>query len=47
MALVGLARVVEYRLADGPAALASAVSTDRRFSVVHLDPPWRGSYHTI
>lgn len=44
MALAGLARVVEYRLADGPAALASAVSTDRRFSVVHLDPPWRGSY---
>jgi predicted RNA methylase len=44
MALAGLAGVVEYRLADGPAALASAVSTDRRFSVVHLDPPWRGSY---
>jgi len=44
MALAGLAGVVEYRLADGPAALASAVSAGRRFSVVHLDPPWRGSY---
>jgi predicted RNA methylase len=44
MALAGLARVVEYRLADGPAALASAVKTDRRFSIVHLDPPWRGNY---
>jgi 16S rRNA G966 N2-methylase RsmD len=44
MALAGLASVVEYRLADGPATLASAVSTDRRFSIVHLDPPWRGSY---
>lgn len=44
MALAGLAGVVEYRLADGPATLASAVSTDRRLSVVHLDPPWRGSY---
>jgi predicted RNA methylase len=44
MALAGLASVVEYRLADGPATLASAVSTDRRFSIVHLDPPWRGNY---
>ena len=44
MAVAGLASVVEYRLADGPATLASAVSTGRRFSVVHLDPPWRGSY---
>ena len=44
MALAGLASVVEYRLADGPATLASAVSTDRRFSIVHLDPPWRGTY---
>jgi 16S rRNA G966 N2-methylase RsmD len=44
MALAGLAGVVEYRLADGPAALASAVGTDRRFSIVHLDPPWRGTY---
>ncbi len=42
--LAGLARVVEYRLADGPAALASAAGTDRRFSIVHLDPPWRGTY---
>jgi len=44
MALAGLADVVEYRLADGPATLASAVSTHRRFSIVNLDPPWRGSY---
>jgi predicted RNA methylase len=44
MALAGLAGAVEYSVADGPAALASAVSADRRFSVVHLDPPWRGSY---
>jgi RNA cap guanine-N2 methyltransferase len=44
MALAGLAGVAEYRLADGPAALASAVDTGRRFSVVHLDPPWRGTY---
>jgi tRNA G37 N-methylase Trm5 len=44
MALAGLASVVEYRLADGPATLASAVNTDRRLSIVHLDPPWRGSY---
>jgi predicted RNA methylase len=44
MALAGLAGAVEYRLADGPATLASAVSQDRRFSIVNLDPPWRGSY---
>src|SRR5215469_1488002 len=44
MALAGLAGVVEYRLADGPATLASAVNTGRRFSIVHLDPPWRGTY---
>jgi 16S rRNA G966 N2-methylase RsmD len=44
MALAGLAGVVGYRLADGPAALASAAGTDRRFSIVHLDPPWRGTY---
>jgi predicted RNA methylase len=44
MALAGLAGAVEYRVADGPAALASAGSADQRFSVVHLDPPWRGSY---
>jgi predicted RNA methylase len=44
MALAGLASVVDYRLADGPATLASAVSTGRRFSIVNLDPPWRGSY---
>ena len=44
MALAGLASVVEYRLADGPATLASAVDTGRTFSIVHLDPPWRGTY---
>jgi predicted RNA methylase len=44
MAFAGLASVVEYRLADGPAALASTVNADRRFSIVHLDPPWRGNY---
>jgi predicted RNA methylase len=44
MALAGLAGVVEYRSADGPATLASAVKTGRRFSIVHLDPPWRGTY---
>ena len=44
MAFAGLAAVVEYRLGDGPAALASAVNTDQRFSIVHLDPPWRGTY---
>ena len=44
MALAGLASVVGYRLADGPATLASAVSAGRRFSIVHLDPPWRGTY---
>jgi 16S rRNA G966 N2-methylase RsmD len=44
MALAGLASHVEYRLADGPATLASAVRTGRRFSIVNLDPPWRGTY---
>jgi 16S rRNA G966 N2-methylase RsmD len=44
MALAGLASAVEYHLADGPATLASAVNADRRFSIVHLDPPWRGNY---
>lgn len=44
MALAGVASDVEYRLGDGPAALASAVDAGRRFSVVHLDPPWRGTY---
>ena len=44
MALAGLTSVVEYRVADGPATLASAVDTGRRFSIVHLDPPWRGTY---
>ena len=44
MSLAGLADVVEYRMADGPATLASAVKTGRRFSIVHLDPPWRGTY---
>jgi len=44
MALAGLAGVVEYRLADGPATLAFAVKTGQRFSIVNLDPPWRGTY---
>jgi predicted RNA methylase len=44
MALAGLASSVGYRLADGPAALAAAANADRRFSIVHLDPPWRGTY---
>jgi predicted RNA methylase len=44
MALAGLAGVVDYRLADGPATLVSAVDTGRRFSIVNLDPPWRGTY---
>ena len=44
MALAGLASLVEYRLGDGPATLASAVNASRRFSIVHLDPPWRGTY---
>ena len=44
MALAGLAAVVDYRLGDGPATLARALDTDQRFSIVHLDPPWRGTY---
>jgi hypothetical protein len=44
MALVGLAWVVECRLVGGHATLASAVSSDRGFSIVHLDSPWRGEY---
>jgi 16S rRNA G966 N2-methylase RsmD len=44
MGLAGLASVVEYHLADGPATLALAVESGRRFSIVHLDPPWRGTY---
>lgn len=44
MAVAGLASAVEYRLADGPATLASAVNAGRRFSIIHLDPPWRGTY---
>lgn len=44
MTHAGLASVVEYHVADGPATLASVVTTARRFSIVHLDPPWRGTY---
>lgn len=44
MAVAGLSGVVEYHLGDGPATLASTVETDRRISIVHLDPPWRGTY---
>jgi predicted RNA methylase len=43
-AVAGLAGVVQYHLGDGPATLASAAGTGRRFSIVHLDPPWRGTY---
>ena len=44
MAVAGLASVVEYHLGDGPATLASVVRARDRVSVVHLDPPWRGTY---
>lgn len=44
MAHAGLASVVDYQRADGPATLARAVGSRQRFSVVHLDPPWRGTY---
>jgi len=44
MTVAGVADVVEYRLADGPATLAAAANAGRRFSIVHLDPPWRGTY---
>jgi 16S rRNA G966 N2-methylase RsmD len=44
MALAGLSGDVEYLLADAPAALAGDASAGREFSVVHLDPPWQGSY---
>jgi 16S rRNA G966 N2-methylase RsmD len=44
MARAGLAGVVDYWQADGPATLAAAVHAGQRLSVVHLDPPWRGSY---
>jgi len=44
MALAGLASSVGYRLADGPATLAAAARSSRRFDIVHLDPPWRGTY---
>jgi hypothetical protein len=44
MALAGLSASVGYRVADGPATLAAAVEAGQEFSVVHLDPPWRGTY---
>lgn len=44
LALAGLAGVVDYRLADGPAVLSAAASAGRGLSIVHLDPPWRGAY---
>ena len=31
-------------MADGPATLAAAVEAGQEFSIVHLDPPWRGTY---
>jgi predicted RNA methylase len=44
MAFAGLAASVGYRVADGPATLAAAAAAGQQFSVVHLDPPWRGTY---
>lgn len=44
MALAGLSASVGYRVADGPATLAAAVEAGQEFSIVHLDPPWRGTY---
>ena len=44
MALAGLAASVGYRVADGPATLSAAVAAGQEFSIVHLDPPWRGTY---
>jgi len=44
MALAGLSASVAYRVADGPATLAAAVEAGQEFSIVHLDPPWRGTY---
>ena len=44
MALAGLSASAGYRVADGPATLAAAVAAGREFSIVHLDPPWRGTY---
>src|SRR5437773_10925877 len=44
MALAGLSASVGYRVADGPATLAAAVAAGQEFSIVHLDPPWRGTY---
>jgi hypothetical protein len=35
---------IVHRCADGPATLATAAREGQRFSVVHLDPPWRGTY---
>ena len=43
-ALAGLASVVEYHWSDGPETLAAAVDAGRRFSIIHLDPSWRGTY---
>jgi hypothetical protein len=36
--------LIDYRCDDGPATLATAVGETRRFTMVHLDPPWRGNY---
>jgi predicted RNA methylase len=44
MALAGLAASAGYRVADGPATLAAAAEAGQEFSIVHLDPPWRGTY---
>jgi predicted RNA methylase len=44
MAQAGLAGAVAYQVGDGPSVLAAAAVAGQRFSVVHLDPPWRGTY---
>jgi predicted RNA methylase len=44
MNVAGLAGVVTCALADGPDTLSSAVKNGDRYSVVYLDPPWRGNY---
>jgi predicted RNA methylase len=44
MALAGLSGAAAYQVGDGPGVLAAAAAAGQRFSVVHLDPPWRGTY---
>jgi hypothetical protein len=44
LALAGLADAVELTIADAPTVLAAAVDKADRYTVVHLDPPWSGTY---